>query len=95
MTAPTIGERVRWRHDNRWRHGHLTATDTSGALVVRDDHNGAIHTLPAGGVEHEARGPRGGVRWQSVTPVATTTPRRKKARRRASAGQLALFEVGP
>lgn len=97
MTAPTVGERVRWRHGNRWLHGHLTSITPTGELVVREDRNGADHTLPAAGVEHEERGPRGGMNWRPLTPPAPAEakPKRRRSGRSQLGGQLALFEARP
>lgn len=96
MTGPAVaaGARVRWRDGHRWRHGHLVfaKVGVNNTLTIRHEHGIKCSTVQAGLVEHETTGPRGGHRWEPITPAAA--PAASKRPRRLNpvlAGQMALF----
>jgi len=72
------GTQVRWQQGHRgaWRYGFINgdAPETDGSLRVWDNYTGGARSLPASGVQREARGPRGGKRWEWIEPHPETAP---------------------
>jgi hypothetical protein len=62
---------VRWRHRGTWRYGRLAETqaERDGSLLVWDDYTGGARCLRPMAVQHQARGPRGGRRWDWIAPA--------------------------
>lgn len=96
MTVPTlsIGARVRWRQGKSWRHGYLASTTpgVNNTLTVRPDRAAGTHTVGATSVQYETTGPRGGRRWEPITPEPRSAPKPCPARAAALPGQLDLFD---
>jgi hypothetical protein len=76
-SEPT-GVPVRWRQRGHWRYGRLADRqgERDGSVLVWDDFSGGARCLHPTGVQQQARGPRGGRRWDwlATPPPAPVAP---------------------
>jgi hypothetical protein len=81
MTDPTLlgrlglhaGEAIRFRRGDRgrWIVGRVAGVATDGSITLHDP-DGSARSLRAERVEVRRPGPKGRLRWQLVSDVATT-----------------------
>jgi hypothetical protein len=67
----STGIPARWRQRGRWRYGRLTdeaGRERDGSVLVWDDYTGGARCLRPDAVQRQTRGPRGGSRWDWITP---------------------------
>jgi hypothetical protein len=99
VRAEPTGEPVRWWQSGAWRYGRLAERQDTrdGSLVVWDDYTGGARCLRPRAVQHQARGPRGGRRWDWIeapppAPRPPVPPVWKRLPGKAElANQLPLF----
>jgi hypothetical protein len=67
------GEPIRFRRTGtgRWVVGRVAGVGADGSIALHDP-DGAARNLRAGAVEVRRPGPRGRLRWQTVSDVAVT-----------------------
>jgi hypothetical protein len=70
-SEPT-GTLARWRQRGRWRYGRLAEgqKERDGSVLVWDDYTGGARCLRPDAVQRQGLGPRGGRRWDWITPPA-------------------------
>ncbi len=70
--APGDAVRFRRRDTERWKDATVTRRERDGSVGLRDG-KGAARSLPIELIEVRAKGPRGGIVWESLAARAAKT----------------------